>query len=225
MPPKGAASSESREAKPMPPKEAASSESREAKPLLPQGERNGAASSEGREAKPMPAAERKGSAGELVELTAGGIRGLTDAEWAAMGASTRQVKIVRAVADALCPVAALIEKSDDKELPTTLEDDLSTLAAVPGVGPWTLRALRLMHSEDDPTLFLSDDAFIASQMRSLYPEHRKRLRTPDGRASFAAEKWGQDRSRACILLWRLKPMGLDLIERRLFHELSRVSFF
>jgi 3-methyladenine DNA glycosylase/8-oxoguanine DNA glycosylase len=89
----------------------------------------------------------------------------------------------------------------------TLEVNLNRLMKVSGMGPWTIKSIRLMLTNDN-SIFLYEDYYIRSRLGELY---NIKLLSPL-QAKDIGLKWGMYQSSLSKFLWRIKTSGIEKIK-------------
>jgi 3-methyladenine DNA glycosylase/8-oxoguanine DNA glycosylase len=118
----------------------------------------------------------------------------SDAELIKCGLSEEQIATLRYI-------SSLINESED------LETNLQRLSQVRGVGPWTLKSIRLMLS-DDTHIFLYEDSYIRTRLAELYGV----TSLSQSQAKNIALAWCEYQSYLSKFLWRIKKSGITKIK-------------
>lgn len=94
-------------------------------------------------------------------------------------------------------ISSLVNEDD------TLDNNLQRLSKVSGIGPWTIKSIRLMLT-DDNSIFLYEDYYIRCRLAELYGISK--ITIPHARTIGLC--WGNYQSLLSKFLWRIKPGGI-----------------
>lgn len=118
-------------------------------------------------------------------------------------------------------ISSLVNEND------SLDENLDRLKQIKGVGPWTLKSIRLMLNTSDSissgdrrngSIFLYEDSWVRSRLKELYG--LQSLST--SQAKKIGLEWANYQTCLSKFLWRIKPSGIQKIRSKLL--LSRDDF-
>jgi 3-methyladenine DNA glycosylase/8-oxoguanine DNA glycosylase len=98
-------------------------------------------------------------------------------------------------------ISSIINERED------LEVNLQRLSLIKGVGPWTIKSIRLMMTNDN-TIFLYEDSYIRDRLAELYNLDK----LTQTQAKEIALKWENYQSCLSKFLWRIKKSGIQKIK-------------
>lgn len=98
----------------------------------------------------------------------------------------------------------------------TLDNNLSRLQLIKGVGVWTIKSIRLMFGNDN--IFLYEDSYIRNRLAELY--NMKSLNQSEAKQIGLA--WNQYQNILSKFLWRIKKEGIQKLTMQI--PLTREDF-
>lgn len=98
-------------------------------------------------------------------------------------------------------ISSIIDEQD------TLDNNLERLSVVKGVGPWTIKSIRLMlsNTSNNEQIFLYEDSYIRTRLSELYG--MKTLSQANAKKIGSA--WNQYQTILSKFLWRVKKEGIQ----------------
>ena len=108
-------------------------------------------------------------------------------------------------------ISSIINEQD------TLDNNLERLIKVQGIGPWTIKSIRLMLSNEND-IFLYEDSYIIARLSELYG--MKSLTQANAKKIGSA--WNQYQSIFSKFLWRIKKEGIQKLSMQI--PLTRDDF-
>lgn len=128
------------------------------------------------------------------------LKGLTQQDWVKLGLPSNKIQCIIEVA-------------------TIPNLTIESLINIKGIGPWTIKALKIL-MDSDPNVFLNEDLWIRKRMSELC--NSKKVLTPFELTHISNKIPTTNLTQISRFLWRLKPEGVvNLLNGR---ELTRQDF-
>jgi 3-methyladenine DNA glycosylase/8-oxoguanine DNA glycosylase len=164
---------------------------------------------------PLKEKEENAESDERIVITAEAMNELTDEQLKLIGIGPRIIACIRAV--------TVLERQGNL--------NFENIDNIPGIGPWTSKAIRIMNGTDsllgkslgktnlrNNNIFLFEDAWIRARLATLIGQSGK---VSEKEAERLSQSW-PDKTKISRFLWRLKETGAE--KMRLGLPLLREDF-